>query len=147
MAARFTYVPAGEGPTWNLMGEVEVFKRTGEDYSFFETISQPQNGAPLHIHPEMDEVLYVLDGEFLVQADEQKLTVRTGDFVHFPKGTPHGYKNAGAQPGRLLFLCTPGGYEKFFEAMSQAVAGGPPDMETLMQVARDHGSEIVGPLP
>lgn len=147
MTERFTYVPAGEGSTWNVMGEIEIFKRTDEDYSFFETISQPQSGAPLHIHPRMDEVLYVLDGEFLVQADDQKFTVRAGDFVHFPRGIPHAYKNAGTQPGKLLFLCTPGGYERFFEAMSQLAADGPPDMARVMEVARQFDVEIVGPLP
>lgn len=147
MEERFTYVPAGEGPKWNVMGEIEVFKRTGEDYSFFETISQPQNGAPLHIHPNMDEVLYVLDGEFLVQADDQKFTVGAGDFVHFPKGTPHAYKNVGTEPGKLLCLCTPGGYERFFQAMSQLTYDGPPDMAKVLEVARQFDVEIVGSLP
>ncbi len=129
------------------MGEIQVFKRTSEDSSFFETISQPQNGAPLHIHPGMDEMLYVLDGEFLVQADDQKFTVRAGDYVHFPKGTPHAYRNVGTQPSKLLFLCTPGGYERFFEAMSQLTADGQPDMAKAIEVAREFDVEVVGPLP
>ncbi len=147
MTDRFLHVAAGEGPTWNVMGEVEVFKKTGEDYSFFQTISQPQNGAPLHIHPTMDEALYVLDGEFLLQAEDKKFTARVGDFVHFAKGTPHSYKNIGTQPGKLLFLCIPGGYEKFFDAMSQIDFDDPSAMARAAEIGRRFGSEIVGPLP
>lgn len=146
MADTFIHIPAGEGRQLNVLGEVQVFKRTDGECSFFETISQPQSGAPLHIHPRMDEGLYVLEGSFVVQAGDRRLDLGPGDFVHVSRGVAHGYRNAGDRPGRLLFVCTPGGYEKFFEAMAELPAG-PPDMGRVIELARRFDVEIVGPLP
>ena len=59
----------------------------------------------------------------------------------------HTYKNTGARPAKLLVIVTPGGYEKFFEAMSQVPvpADGPPDMAQVMEVAQRFHLEVVGP--
>jgi quercetin dioxygenase-like cupin family protein len=147
----FKSVPRGEGPRYELMGEVEIFKATAEDtggaFSLFETISQPGGGAPLHIHHREDETVYVLEGRFLLQNGEDKFTAQAGDFAYFPKGIPHAYRNLEAMPGRLLFVMTPGGYERFFAEAAAAAANAPGDMGALMQVAHANGVEILGPPP
>ena len=144
-------VATGEGQTWNVLGESVTCKAnsesTGGAYSLFEVISPPQGGAPLHIHHQEDEAFYVLDGELLVQAGEQTFPATVGSFVQFSRGMVHTYKNTGLLAARLLVIVTPGGYEKFFEAMSQVPvpADGPPDMARVMEIARHFHLEVVGP--
>ncbi len=77
----------------------------------------------------------------------QAFPVTVRSFVQFPRGMVHTYKNAGARPARLLVTVTPGGYEKFFEAMSRVPvpADEPPDMAQVMEVARRFQLEVVRP--
>ncbi len=144
-------VATGEGQTWDVLGERVTCKaaseHTGGAYSLFEVVSPPQGGAPLHIHHGEDEAFYVLEGELLVQAGEQTFPATAGAFVQFPKGMVHTYKNVGAGPAKLLVVVSPGGHERFFEAMSQVAvpAGGPPDMGEVMAVAQRFNLEVVGP--
>jgi quercetin dioxygenase-like cupin family protein len=42
--------------------------------------------VPAHIHPQANESVYVLSGEW----EESGVTYTTGAFFHAPKGTPHG---------------------------------------------------------
>ena len=144
-------VATGEGQTWKVLGESVTCKasseNTGGAYSLFEVVSPPQGGAPLHIHHREDEAFYLLDGELLVQAGEQTFQATAGSYVHFPKGLVHTYKNTGAHPAKLLVIVTPGGYEEFFEAMSQVPVpvDGPPDMAQVIEVAQRFNLEVVGP--
>lgn len=143
-------VETGEGQTWNVLGESVTCKvsseNTGGAYSLFEVISPPHGEAPLHIHHGEDEAFYLLDGDLLIQKGEQTFQATAGSCVQFPKGLAHTYKNIGARPAKLLVIVTPGGYEKFFEAMSQVSVptDGPPDMAQVMQVAQRFNLEIVG---
>jgi quercetin dioxygenase-like cupin family protein len=144
-------VATGEGQTWNVLGETVTCKATGEStggaYSLFEVISPPHGGAPLHIHHQEDESFYLLDGDLLVQAGEETLKATIGSFVQFPRGMVHTYKNNGTRPAKLLVIVSPGGYEKFFEAVPQVPVptDGPPDMAQVMEVARRFNLEVVGP--
>jgi hypothetical protein len=64
-----------------------------------------------------------------------------------PRGLAHAWKNTGAEPGRVLFLYSPGLAGKFFE---EAAAMGRPfsvsDQE-IVAASERHGWQIVGPPP
>ena len=137
--------------TWNVLGEQVTCRAASEDtdgtFSMFEVVSPPGGGPPLHLHEREDESFYVLDGELLVQSGDRRFTAAPGAFVRFPRGTVHAYRNATDRPVRLLVVVTPGGYEGFFEAMSQVPipADGPPDFGQVIAVAQRFGVRVTGP--
>jgi quercetin dioxygenase-like cupin family protein len=137
--------------TWNVLGERVTCRSPAEDtggaYSLFEVVSPPGGGPPLHVHEREDESFYVLAGEFLVRTGDRTFPAPAGAFVRFPRGTAHAYRNVGAGAGRLLVIVSPGGYERFFEAMSRIPVppDGPPDLAQVMAVARRYGVDVVGP--
>jgi quercetin dioxygenase-like cupin family protein len=138
---------------WSVLGERVTCKSASADsggaYSLFEVVSPAGGGVPLHLHRREDEAFYLLAGELLVRVGDQQFRAAAGAFVRFPRGTPHAYRNVGGCPARLLVVVSPGGYERFFEAMSRVPvpADGPPDMGQVMSVARQFDLEVLGPPP
>ena len=53
-----------------------------------------QDGIPLHIHKEHDEVIHVYEGEGEVIVGKESQFVRKGDICFVPKGVPHCLKFA-----------------------------------------------------
>src|SRR3954451_4215859 len=72
-------------------------------------------GPPLH-HHAFDEAFYILDGELTFQLDEQLLTGRTGELIFEPRDRAHNRTNLPARAARYLLICTPGGFERRFDA-------------------------------
>jgi mannose-6-phosphate isomerase-like protein (cupin superfamily) len=134
---------------WDVLGERVTCKSagtaTGGAYSLFEVLSPAGGGVPLHLHRREDEAFYLLAGELLVRVEDYQFRAAAGAFVRFPRGTPHAYRNVGGCPARLLVIVSPGGYERFFEAMSQVKV--PPEMDEVMGVARQFDLEVIGPPP
>jgi quercetin dioxygenase-like cupin family protein len=63
---------------------------------------EPGVAAPKHSHPGV-EVAYVISGTFEYQLDGQPpVTLKTGDSLYIPAGTPHTAKNIGASTGSEL---------------------------------------------
>jgi len=73
---------------------------------------------------------------------------RRGDFVVKPRGIEHTFWNAGDEPGRLLELISPAGFEDYFREMAAALAA-PERAEALTAaIARRYGLDIdVGTIP
>ena len=60
-----------------------------------------------------------------------------------PRGSPHCFKNVGAEPARILVMFTPAGMETFFERF--AAAEGPPDPSLFKRLGAEAGMDVVGP--
>jgi len=75
-----------------------------------------------HLHREMEESFFVLDGQFTFRVGDGETQVGQDDYLLVPRGTPHGIV-AAEGGGRMLVLMVPGGLEEmFFE-----LGGLPPD--------------------
>ncbi len=153
-----THVPAGEGKktVWMVGTDLITFKATGEDtngaYALFDSLILPQGGPPPHIHHREDEAWYVLEGEFEFLDNDRWIKASAGSFVYAPKGSLHTLKCVGKEPGRLLTLVTPAGFEKFFEELgvpgtdvSDPPPFGPAEIEKLLTTAPKYGLEIPPP--
>jgi mannose-6-phosphate isomerase-like protein (cupin superfamily) len=46
-------------------------------------------GAPLHVHHEQDEWIYVMTGEFVAEVGGQRMRLRAGDSLLTPMKVPH----------------------------------------------------------
>lgn len=107
-----------EGLTWNILGHNYYHKALCETTFCFETYDPPGTFVPLHIHPNQDEFIYVLEGQLDLQLGDQKVKARPGDLVRMPQGIPHAYYNNGNSPTRALFWVSPAGkLKQLFDAL------------------------------
>jgi mannose-6-phosphate isomerase-like protein (cupin superfamily) len=75
--------------------------------------------ARLHKH-DIDEAFYILQGELIVQVDDEVFTKRAGETAFAPRNVPHALANHSDADARYLLVCTPAGLERH----STGVAGG-----------------------
>jgi quercetin dioxygenase-like cupin family protein len=145
---------AGDGRAAWVVGDLYTVKAGGEDtggaFALIEVLVPPQSGPPPHIHSREDEAFYVLEGEFEVRIDSQRLTAGPGTWVTLGKGSLHHFKNTGSKPGKMLILATPAGLDRFFleagrkatDTSPESGAATPEDTEKLLAVAPKYGIEI-----
>ena len=104
-------------------------------------VSAGFGGPPLHVHPDFDETFYVLEGELTFQLGDERLIASSGALVFAPGETPHTYANLSGKEARALLLCTPAGFERYFDRLAAEYAGlEPPGPSGPIPEAR-----VVGP--
>lgn len=135
------------GEPLNIFGDLMYVKLSGEEtggrYSFIEDMTPPGGGTPLHVHHREDEGFYILEGDYLFEADGKRFEAHTGDFVFVPKHIPHRFRNIGSTIGTILLTVEPAGLEVFFEEI--AALTGPPDPAELTPIFNKYGLELLGP--
>jgi quercetin dioxygenase-like cupin family protein len=147
----------GEGEKlWFYGGGVHTWlatnAETGGAFLLFDDVMTRGKTTPLHSHPEVDETLYVLDGEILVHVDGRDQKVGRGGVAMFPRGVPHAFLVT-SESARLLALETPGSSEAFYRGASEPLtprleAAAPVDFDRVRaSAARNGGIEILGPPP
>jgi quercetin dioxygenase-like cupin family protein len=146
----------GEGERrWFYGGGLHTWKATAEEtnsaFLFFEDHMQQGKMTPDHIHPDADEVLYVLDGEIIVHVDgEGEYRLQQGDFVSAPRGVRHAFMTT--TETRLLCIQIPGTGQAFFRHASEPSTDdridGPLDFARVQAAANEHGGvKLLGPPP
>ena len=85
-------------------------------------------GPPLH-HHAFDEAFLVLEGELTFELAGERRTGGPGALAFAPGGVHHALANHGDVPARYLLICTPGGFERYFDGSGPypetTVVGGP----------------------
>lgn len=117
----------------------------GEAAILHQTVP-PMSGPPLHRHTREDEWFYILDGEITAEIDGQRTVLHAGDSAFAPRGTEHAFQNFGDGAAQMLVVLTPGGFYRFFEALSFLNRGlAAPDLARTEQLANEYGLELLGP--
>jgi quercetin dioxygenase-like cupin family protein len=103
-------------------------------------------GLPLHVHPSFDEAFFMLDGELTYRVGDEVLAAGRGALVYAPGDVPHTFAELKGSPARMLLWVTPGGHERYFEAMVEEMnrPGGEPSPEFFTRLMKDHGITPVG---
>jgi mannose-6-phosphate isomerase-like protein (cupin superfamily) len=57
-----------------------------------------QSSNEPNVHEESDQTLVVLKGELTAEVAGERATMKAGDAVLVPAGTPHRFSNSGEQP-------------------------------------------------
>ncbi|MEX2245538.1 MAG: cupin domain-containing protein [Dehalococcoidia bacterium] len=57
-----------------------------------------------HVHPNCEEVVYVLEGEVEHTLGDQSTTLREGDLIVVPRGAAHRLLNNGPAPVRVYIV-------------------------------------------
>jgi mannose-6-phosphate isomerase-like protein (cupin superfamily) len=113
---------------------------TNDDFSLVEHPIPPrQLAAPLHIHTREDEYSYVLEGRMGALLGDEVVYAEPGDLVFKPRDQWHTFWNAGDTECRILEIISPAGFEKFFDALVDLNAAGPPDPGRLVELAAEYG--------
>jgi quercetin dioxygenase-like cupin family protein len=141
---------------WFYGGGVHTWKATAEEtggaFLLFEDQMERGKTTPLHLHPEADETMYVLDGEILMHIDGREHRVGAGGLAVAPRGVPHAFLVL-TEAARLLCLHTPGCYQAFYRDASEPIsadgpASGPVDFDRVRASGEQNGGiEILGPPP
>jgi quercetin dioxygenase-like cupin family protein len=132
-------IPASQAPRQTYdAGTLRVVvpsAMTGGNYSVLELNESPGYRTPPHVHPNMDESFYVLEGTLELQMAGITHKLPAGSFVHIPRGTAHSQGSADDRPVRLLATFSPGAFDAFFldrVELGKSVRRGDPDFQPRM---------------
>jgi quercetin dioxygenase-like cupin family protein len=88
-------------------------------------------GPGPHYHERHVDSFYVLEGELEFQVADARVTARAGELAFAPRGEVHTLANLSDAPARYLLLCTPAGFERYFDRIAARQAGTEPPSEAL----------------
>jgi mannose-6-phosphate isomerase-like protein (cupin superfamily) len=113
--------------------------------AFCLLIDHPPPGwsLPPHRHAGEAETIHILDGDFEMRIDGERVEMSPGDTVHIPRGTVHSGRNAGPGTGRRLLLFSPAGLERFFLETGASTPEQESDPDAVLACAVRHGWEFL----
>lgn len=89
-------------------GAVEWAVRAGDPPGAEHTVGiatfDAGKGNVEHIHPNCEEVVFVLDGEVEHTLGDERVLLRAGDLIVVPRGVPHRLLNRSAAPVRAYVV-------------------------------------------
>lgn len=135
------------------VGQVEVRFRleaaqTAGSLTMFEFVVPAGARVPVpHSHEAFDETIYGLEGSLTWVVAGREVRIGPGEVLFIPRGHVHHFANHDTQVARELSVITPGvlGPDYFREIAEVLGAGGPPNVERIMEVMRRHGLRPVLP--
>jgi len=138
---------------WFLDTLVIEHRRADEMESVVLEMTLPVGHAPaLHIHDNLDDTWYILDGEMAVRCGDDEMVVGAGHWVSMPRGVPHSFRVVGDRPARILTVHDNETFRDFVRelgtpAPDHVVPPHPsfPPMDELIAVAARHDLRPVGP--
>ena len=138
---RYVSIGAGTRCTFKVSG-----KDTDGHFGLFEYTMEPKTAGPRrHIHRQMAEIFYVVEGEIELIIGDQTVTARAGATALVPKEAVHAFSNPGSQRSVLLIMfCPADSREKYFEGLAELTKGGQrPDPQALLELMRKYDTEPV----
>ena len=72
-------------------------------------------GPPRHVHPDLEEAFYAIEGECEFEMDGKTMRATPGTFFLVPRGAAHKFRLVSPEPAKLLKIISPPGFERFFE--------------------------------
>jgi mannose-6-phosphate isomerase-like protein (cupin superfamily) len=127
---------------------LKITSDIAESVMMFEEVAPTDTVTNLHIHHGSDEVAYVLSGEVTFMIGDQVTVGGAGTCAFMPRGVPHAWKSTGSEPGRVLFLYTPGNAGSLFEeAVRIDLPISSMSQQEVAELLQRNDSETVGPPP
>lgn len=133
---------SGEGQSVKIGSSNCTFKLTGKDthnhFGLFEfTLEAESEGPSPHIHKQMTEIFYVIEGELELVLGEEKITAFPGTLMSVPENTPHGFSNRSKKQAKFLIMfCPADSREQYFIGLSELRKNGrQPSREELLELA------------
>jgi quercetin dioxygenase-like cupin family protein len=92
---------------WNILGQTYKPVQLSEASFAFDTLFPPGTFVPPHFHPDQDEFIRVLEGDFELWLEGEELKASAGDLIRLPMGSKHGIFNRSGADTRALFWVAP----------------------------------------
>jgi len=124
------YIPPTE-PLTPGPGNVDIrtiihSKQTNKQFSNVEVAVAPkQMGPSPHMHKDLDELMYVLEGTATVMIGKEIYEVKAGGWNFRPRGIVHSFWNAGNSPLRFVDCFFNQNFEDYLEDLLHKII---PDM-------------------
>lgn len=153
--ARFCTDPETSQAWWFL--DSMVLLRNPEQAPRFplvmELIVPPGGSPPRHVHQELHDAFFVLDGEVVVSVGEETAVARPGTYAVVPVGSDHTFRVTSPNPARILLVHDDDSFLRMVQAGgTRADEHRLPspgesnlEMERLRQLVEEHDSRVVGP--
>lgn len=68
---------------------------------------RPGAGHQFHRHPELEEIIYILDGVAEQWVDRERKSLKAGECAFIPKNVVHAIHNASSRPMSFLAILSP----------------------------------------
>jgi quercetin dioxygenase-like cupin family protein len=88
------------------------------EVTLLEVTLERGTGPGLHRHTREHELVYVLEGEMEVEINGQRSVITAKGTTFFPLGSVHRFAASPNARVRAIFICVPGGLERFFRAFT-----------------------------
>lgn len=100
-------------------------------------------GAPLHLHHDQDEWIYVMTGEFVAEVGGERMRLKAGDSLLMPMKVPHRWSVAQDCRCGAIHLYTPAGLMET-EWAPVAQSEDPENQESRKAEFERHGLTLLG---
>jgi mannose-6-phosphate isomerase-like protein (cupin superfamily) len=138
---------------WFLDALVVEHRRAPPMASVVLEMTMPVGHAPaLHVHDDLDDTWYVLEGQMAVRCGDEEFFVEGDAWVSMPRGVPHSFRVVGEQPARILAVHDNATLRDFVRELGvPTVERVPPPtpsfpaIEELARVAGKHDLRPIGP--
>lgn len=142
------------GPAWWFLDTLVVEHRCAPEMdTVVLEMTLPVGAAPpLHVHHNLDDTWYILQGTMVVRCGDEELIVGAGHWVSMPRGVPHTFRVVGEGDARILLVHDNASFRDLIRALgvtatARVVPPEPvfPSMEETARVASAHDLIPVGP--
>jgi mannose-6-phosphate isomerase-like protein (cupin superfamily) len=110
------------------------------------------SSAPLHVHDDLDDTWYILEGEMVVRCGDETALVGAGHWVSMPRGVPHTFRVVGDREARILLVHDNATFRDLIRdlgvpAQARIVPPQPvfPNPDELARIAGTHDLTPIGP--
>lgn len=135
-------------PAQSGMFDIEVVRSSDSEgrlaiFVFPQGEHHLYRGAPLHMHHEQDEWVYVLAGEFVAEVGGKRMRLKPGDSLLMPMKVPHRWSVAQEQHCGAIHLYSPAGLmEMDWSPVAQDT--DPKNQEARKAEFEKHGLTLLG---
>ena len=78
-----------------------------QDLQLCRAVLPAGEGHNFHTHPELEEIIYVLEGEVEQWVEREKRILKVGEIAHIPRGVVHASFNSSPRDAVILAILSP----------------------------------------
>ena len=105
-------------------------------FTVFTETCPPGAGPPPHIHTREDEFMMPIEGSFELFFSERWIPL-AGSGFYTERYNLHTWRNSGERNGTILFITSPGGFDKFLEDLVPVRM--PEQIDQLISISAKYG--------
>jgi mannose-6-phosphate isomerase-like protein (cupin superfamily) len=83
---------------------IEHRRAPGMNSVVFEMVLPVGHAPALHVHDDIDDTWYVLDGQMALRCGDDEYVAEPGMWISLPRAVPHGFRVVGDRPARILVV-------------------------------------------